>query len=465
MRHDPPTAAFTSLLALAHPAHREGKQLAPPTSTWIYGTAALHRRIVLVLLARFFRRFGDRLGITGLHSYYTTAFDPPADWILAHNDYLTRAVSQTGGTRLREMVFEQVRRMQDDVTRCGVTWGTEARLVIKGSCGTVALFAPTTPVLCGFSRPRFQAIAGVVRGAFAHSDIDLDLLPCPFMSPERFDHVRLVLCRCAAACVARLKRRLDGSRLGASVCEQLRSAHHQPARRRSFVIQPAFRSTLDDSLPPPSAGLSCISILAEVGSFPGPSTDDRPIRVPSGSAYASSNELHFMNGAHEVRFSLFRCMLAFLSSSKRVHAEVLDISVPHLTRSQLARRWAQPTVHAPDADFGRVAQVLAPAQQLHTLIETFQNAGQKHKLQKRARRILLLMVVLVALRGTVRTGSKLRIRALCLGATVEDLQCLPARVVQEVLDTGVVEWEALTSVAGKHLRRGHVFWEPDGVAQ
>jgi hypothetical protein len=452
---------FTALFQLIQRARKHGTALAAPTPSWVYGTAALHQRVALLLRTRFLRRAGDRLGITGLHSHYTAEFKPPSKWLLSCNDSLTRQAAQIGGARLRGMVREQLCRLQEDATRCGVLWGVEARLVVKGSCGTVAMFAPNEPSLGGFSRAAYETIASVTRDAFAHGDVDIDLLTNPFLSPTRFHHVRRDLCRCAAACVARLKVRLDMSTLAASIGERLRSKGYGPARRRSFVVQPAFH-TLGENLSPPLGGLSCVSIMAEVGSYPGAADGDRDIRVPMGRAYVSSNELHFLNGANEVHFSLYRCMMGFLARGKRVHAEVLDISVPHLARSQLVAQWLQPTVQVPDPSFGTEAQVLAPSQQLLTIIETYRNASQPHKLHKRARRIMVVMVLLLVLRGRVRLGSKLRLRALCAGATVQDLMCLPARTISAALQGGVVRegWGELSIEADRRLKKGEVFWQP-----
>ena len=456
----------TPLVQLVQRARKHGTLLAAPSPTWVYGAAALHQRVALLLHTRFLRRDKDRFGITGLHSFYTAEFKQPSSWIVSCNDSLTRRVAQIGGARLRKIVLEQLCRLQDDVTRCGIHWGEEARLVIKGSCGTVALFAPSEPSLGGFSHAAYETIASVIRNAFAYGDVDIDLLPNPFLPPSRFDQVRHLLCRCAAACVARLKLRLDISTLTTSIGDSLRSARYQPARRRSFVIQPAFQ-TIDENLPPPVRGLPCVSIVAEVGSFPGATSGDRNIRVPIGRAYVSSNELHFVNGEHEVRFSLYRCMLAFKAVGKRAHAEVLDISVPYQTRSQLVTQWLQPTIQVPDSSFGTAAHVLAPRQQLLTIIDTYRNASQPQKLHKRARRIMVVVVILLALRGKVRFGTKLRLRALRAGATVRDLMCLPARIVRAALRNGVTcgGWGELSLEATRRLQRGEVFWEPTGVAR
>lgn len=411
--------------------------------------------------------YEDCAAIQDVKGYYTSEFRPPARWLLDINDRLTREISQRGDRPLNRLLMESLCALQQSVTRSGVQWGNEARLVVKGSRGATTLFAPKFPDLGSFSRADFEAITGLARRNFAHSDIDVDLLACPTLDNGRFLQVRRVLVRCATECLARLRARLEVSDLMTRlVCDVARRTNTTPSTRRSFVVQNAFAPEAETELgPPPHSGMRCVSILAEVGSMP--TSTGRQIRVPVGKAYVSTNELHFMNGKDEVRFTLCRCMLAFMYRGRRAHAEILDITVPYLTRSQLITRWNQPTVRIPlDEGFGEHARVLAPLQQLQTLQTTYNNAGVDHKMKKRARRILVMLLLLTILRCRVKPNSELRHDALCLGATVDDLAILPARIVALGIRNGTVglAWARLAARVHLKVQDGNVFWQPHDLA-
>jgi hypothetical protein len=449
-------------------ARRNNVKLALPVTTWPYDVKTLHTRIARLFLYRRDRRrqildgYEDCVGLKDVRGLYSSEFRPPVRWMLEMNDRLTREVAQRGANRLRKMVLSCVRSMQTDIEAAGVDWGSEVRLIVKGSFGSLAMAAPKFPQLGSFSRSDFEVLSGLVRRTFGFSDMDLDLLVCPFLPSSRFMEVRQILVRCATACVARLKVRLDISGFGSTLAKEVSThTNSTPSKRKSFVVQNAFACKTGEEMgPPPSRGLKCVSVLAEVGTFVG---WKKNIRVPNGVAYVSTNELHFMNGVNEVHFTLCRCMLAFSKNDRKVHAEILDITIPYLTRSQLRKRWTQATIKIPSQEeFGPHALVLAPLEQLNTLCSTYTNSSQGHKLQKRAKRILVMLFLLVSLRGRVRTGSRLRQEALCLGANVDDLALLPVRIVKQGVSNRIVgnDWAKLAARVQNQVHNGHLFWQP-----
>ncbi len=204
-----------------------------------------------------------------------------------------------------------------------------------------------------------------------------------------------------------------------------------------------------------------MQLYAEVASFPG--CHGRPRRLRKSVAYASANDLHFINGQEEVHFTLFRCMLAFSAKRggaehNRVHAEILDISIPHRDlASLLERRWQEATVCSPLPGLC----VLAPLQQLHTLRETMENAAQVHKHQKRCRRTLCLLLALSLCRGRLEEGNVDRVRALAVGATPLDLERIPADSARQAVNEGVCgvrQWRMLGLIHEHALAQGHVAW-------
>lgn len=435
-------------------AQQQKLSLSVPNETWVGSVQDFRRALGLLFLRKRF----SQLGLSNLHSFYTSNFRPPKTEVLEANGTATRLVAQQGGSRLRTIMCEEVRWLQRVLRdQDGVRLGEEAKVVLKGSWGACALFAPDRPDLGNFPRPLFERICNLARDAFAFSDMDIDLLTNPNLPPERFRQVRSTLVRRGIECLSRLKRRLETSGMASGLARSASRAEPTlvPCRRSSFVIQPAFESASPRGVP--SRGLRCVSALIPVGAFPG---GKRPIRVPRGYCYVSSNELHFLNGSHEVRFTLLRCMLAFRLGGDMAHAELMDISVPHSERSRLRHAWNNAHVKVPDTHiYGDEMMVLAPFQQLKTLLTTMLNALQDHKLRKRSKRALVLLILLLILRGATQPFTELRARALCQGATGEMLKSIPLRKARETAQEEAPDWKKVASECREHMTNGHVYWQ------
>lgn len=453
---------------------------ARPSIAWTYGEDELRELIVRLMGhrgARFLRKLRlpeekphelsgkpprpltglgtpDSEYYLGLQGFYSASFTRPSSWVLQANSELTKFAARHGGEQLVDARNAVLRRLIHAATTgpAAVRWGVEARLLIKGSMGTCLLF-------------RNSPVSSLIESYFGDSDMDIDLLVCPSLPSSRWDIVFDELSRLAAVAVAELQTVLQRTgmdvRLAAKAAASASISNATPSSRWSFIMQPAFRAANEcaPTGPPPTKGLSCVQIYAEVASFPG--ATGRPRRLRRGVAYASANDLHFFNGRDEVHFALFRCMLAFSVTRKgercRAHAELLDISIPHRERSMLAVRWDEPTVSAPIPG----ALVLAPCQQLFTLRETIANAGQVHKHAKRCRRTLCLILALSICRGRLQEGTTDRLRALAMGATPKALQHIPADAARQACEDdtrGVAGWNLLACLHAHALASGNLGW-------
>ena len=396
-------AAVDHLLALSQ---RDATRVNVPDIVWVYGNDEWKERVALLLSSRAShaktKRCNDNVFMQRGHSVYNCVHVPPDPDIAAINGILTQLAAEP----IRRAILQMVRELQLHVQSLGVTWTKEAKLVIKGSYGTKILFAPPgSPTTGSFPLRCTNIIKAAVEKNFGSGDVDLDLLVNPDLPRARFLEVRRVLKRCAAVCVANLKRHLDNTGLALEVArrtlasEALRAAHVTPEVRNSFIVNWVFGGEHEHAQhPPPMAGIAAIRVIMEVCSFPG--LRARPIRLKRSPVYVSCNEQHFMNGSREVRFTLFRCMLAFRANAKLAHAEVLDVSVPHLERSELRTLWEQPMVSVPvnknEARFypGPHVHVLAPETQLAVILRTIGENVQPDKQQKRRHRAALISAIL-----------------------------------------------------------------------
>ena len=464
-----------------HKAREEEMVPAPPCAAWVYGADELHELVMKLLCrkgGRFLRclRVPETKSLTsissrtmlaglgipdteyylGLQGYYSACFTCPSAWVLTTNTALTKASAVAGGDELNTLRKAVLRRLLDAATNgpVAICWGREARAVIKGSKGTCLLFEGSSA-------------AQLVDAYFGDSDMDLDLLICPTLSPHRWDAIFAELSRLSAVAVAELQCLLQRTKLDHKIAGRaaatVSSSTIMPTARWSFIMQPAFCSPsgIYAAGRPPTKGLSCVQVFAEVASFPG--TRSRPRRLCRSVAYASANTLHFFNGPQEVYFALFRCMLAFSShirgKKSRLHAEILDISIPRREVLVLAQQWKEPLVRnsAIPGTF-----LLAPIQQVLTLTTTIANAtGQTHKLATRCRRVLCLLVALSLCRGRLQEGTPDRLSVLSVGATPEVLEHVPADAARQALKTGLTGIEAWRRLALDHsqaLAAGQLGW-------
>lgn len=454
---------------------------APPCAAWVYGVEELHQLVIKLLQkkgGRFLRclRLPETtslssvssqamlagLGIPdseyylGLQGYYSACFTCPSSWVLTTNTALTKASAVAGGDELNTLRQAVLRRLLDAAANgpVAINWDLEARAVIKGSKGTCLLFENSSA-------------AELVEAYFGDSDMDVDLLICPTLSPHRWEAIFAELSRLSAVAVAELQCLLQRTKLDFKIACKAASAVSgstiSPTARWSFVMQPAFcaPSGIYAAERPPTKGLSCVQVFAEVASFPGPGS--RPRRLRRGVAYVSANTLHFFNGPEEVYFALFRCMLAFSSyrsgKKSRLHAEILDISIPRREVSVLTQQWNEPVVKN-SAIPGTM--LLAPVQQILTLQKTIVNAtGQTHKLATRCRRMLCLLVALSLCRGRLQEGTDDRLSILSVGASPEVLEHVPADAARQALKTGLTgidSWRRLALDHAQALAAGQLGW-------
>lgn len=309
-------------------------------------------------------------------AYYGDIFSTPSSSVSALNKELTFAVHRQGGAMLNALMLRALLRVQKSL-------GGSGNLVLKGSRPVSLLLASQE-----------EDETGVIKRMaplFSFGDMDAEILIDPSLPPDMFDKLHAKAQLAAMAGMVWFKSELDrtgiGEELARAASSRVRAA--DPCERRSFLLQRLFRPDDGPSAPPPiqRARSQHVQLFSEVSAIRvGEAAVET--KVPASGVYCSGNTLHFLNNDQEVHFSLIRCMLSFRRkiNNQRLHAELLDVSIPRQRNSQLKEKWKELVTKGTTALPNTNLRSLPLEVLFSDTLKSVHN-NQQHKAQKRSRRL------------------------------------------------------------------------------
>lgn len=306
-------------------------------------------------------------------AYYGDIFWPAPESASRLNERLTRAAQRQGGRALQSLMLRALLRMQKQLP-------PSAHLVLKGSKPVSMLLA--------------AACADHILPLFQYGDLDAEVLIDPALRPDRFELVHRTVRLAGMDALAWLKEQLDRTGLGEELATAASCLAATPIRRRSFLLQRVFEPSPGEHLPPPTgvARPQHVQLFTELEQF---KTTRGLVDVPPTSVYCSANTLHFLNCDRQVHFSLLRCMMAFRReiNGQRLHAELLDISIPRQHNSQLTHKWddlqRSGTIAVPELGGTRGLRCFS-LDCIYRETKASVSNSQKHKAERRRQRLVAL---------------------------------------------------------------------------
>jgi hypothetical protein len=352
--------------------------------------------------------------------YYGRDFSPQLDWVLRTNDTAThtffRAMESSLDTKatfvpsLHNLLLRTCEDVQDRLAERGVA--DRARLRIKGSRSVFAVVHAAAQRAKGVDPVTVKRIEDQIERLFGYGDMDVNILVDPSLSEAEFERVHRVCVEEVAASLVRFKAEMDHLLnakedgegkgtvrervLGALQAMKAPGEIERLENRKSFVIHRLFK----EQKPGKCSGLAGWHNLVMFTEVPrwrtGP---NRREVLPETPVYLSYNELKFLNGTYEASFTLLRAMLSLVGkvrggkNARKLHVELLDFSVPKRDDETLSRAYNAKYTGIS----GTKLRTLAIFEQLHDMLNAMRNASQRHKTEKRIRRVKAFQVLFCAM--------------------------------------------------------------------